>query len=401
VIKRLLFVDDERSVLDGYRRNLRSKEREGWVIAYAESGEQALQLLDAAPYDVVISDMRMPGMNGAELLNEVMIRQPRTIRIVLSGYADREMIRQCLGSAHQFLAKPFDLKELFETIEEVGEAGRNVEAVWLNNLVEMLEFIPALPTTYHRLREVLENDESSMTRIADIIAEDPGMTTQVLRLVNSPFFGLRRVIGSPMEAVAYLGVDQLKALSLAYGLFHQFDPARLSWFKLERLVAHSQQVAFGARAIARLEGAPKAIQDEAFSAGLLHDIGILVLVSNFPEPYREIYTAAEKQGSGLREGERNGFRAAHPGIAGHLLSFWGIPPRIVEAVTFHHDPSLTEGGSFSPLAAVHIADAFAAWGPEGSHLDEDYLVRVAHRNTEEEWRQAFREAFQQGPSTRT
>jgi HD-like signal output (HDOD) protein len=339
--------------------------------------------------------MRMPGMNGAQLLNEVMVRQPRTIRIILSGYADREMIRSCLGSAHQFLAKPFDVKELFETIDEVGEAGKNIEAVWLNNLVEMLEFIPALPTTYHRLRAVLELDDSSMTKISAIIAEDPGMTAQVLRIVNSPFFGLARFIGSPMEAVTFLGVDQIRALSLAYGLFHQFDAARLSWFKLERLVGHSQEVAFGARAIARLEGAPKAVQDEAFSAGLLHDIGILVLVSNFPEPYREIFMAADQKGYGLREGERNGFRAAHPGIAGHLLSFWGIPPGIVEAVTFHHAPSLTQGGAFSPLAAVHIAEAFAAWRPEGSRLDEEFLERLPRNHSEEEWRHAFKEACRQ------
>ncbi len=114
--RRILFVDDEPLVLQGLQRMLRTMRNE-WDMAFAEGGEAGLALLAEAPFDVVVSDMRMPGMNGAQFLREVMRLYPTTVRLVLSGHADKDLVSQCVGVAHQYLNKPCDADTLKSTIQ--------------------------------------------------------------------------------------------------------------------------------------------------------------------------------------------------------------------------------------------------------------------------------------------
>src|SRR5271168_4540910 len=117
--KRILFVDDDKFALNGMDRSLRSM-RDEWEMEFVGGGNQALLRMDEAAFDVIVSDMRMPGMNGAELLNEVMKRHPKTVRLILSGYADHDLIMKCVGSTHQYLAKPCDAKTLKMTVQRAA-----------------------------------------------------------------------------------------------------------------------------------------------------------------------------------------------------------------------------------------------------------------------------------------
>ncbi len=114
---RILFVDDEPMLLDAMRRLLRAK-RPAWEVACAASGERALALLDAGSFDVVVSDMRMPGLDGASLLRLVRERQPQALRIVLSGFADEEASFRAAGVAHQCVAKPCSIASLEEVFQQ-------------------------------------------------------------------------------------------------------------------------------------------------------------------------------------------------------------------------------------------------------------------------------------------
>ena len=109
--RRILFVDDEPLILQGLQRMLHSMQEE-WDMAFVESGARALELMEREPFDVIVSDMRMPGMNGAELLCQVQNLYPRTTRLILSGYADRELVLQCLGSTDHYLSKPYNAASL-------------------------------------------------------------------------------------------------------------------------------------------------------------------------------------------------------------------------------------------------------------------------------------------------
>src|SRR5256885_11774657 len=123
---RILFVDDEPKVTEGLHRMLRSMRRE-WEMTFATSGAEALEKLSAKPFDVVVSDMRMPGMDGCQLLTEVMRRHPQVVRIILSGYSDKETIMRSIGLAHHYLSKPCDAETLKETIRRACDLRDQLE----------------------------------------------------------------------------------------------------------------------------------------------------------------------------------------------------------------------------------------------------------------------------------
>lgn len=221
-MKRILFVDDEPRVLQGLERMLRPM-REKWEMRFVESGAQALATLAVTPADVVVADMRMPGMDGAQLLKEVMRSYPATIRLILSGFTEKNMIGRCVGVAHQYLAKPCDPATLRATIERLTALENTLQEGALQRLVGRLERLPSLPTLYTEILQCLENQNADLTDVGTVIARDLGMAAKVLNLVNSAFFGLPQQIANPAEAVLYLGLENVKSIVLAAKTFGQFQ----------------------------------------------------------------------------------------------------------------------------------------------------------------------------------
>src|SRR5580698_1436937 len=237
-MKRVLFVDDEPLVLEGLQRMLFNMRRE-WEMRFAHGGHEALRMMAEAPADVVISDMRMPEMNGAELLNEIMRKHPKAVRFILSGYSDMEMIMQCVSGTHQFLSKPCD----GETLRNV--VGRALEMdSWLNNdnvkaLVSKMGALPSLPSLYFEVMRELGSPETTLDQVGATIAKDPGMTAKILQLVNSAFFGLCCQISDPTEAVLQLGLETIKSLVLGIHVFSELEAAQNGPFSADQLWHHS------------------------------------------------------------------------------------------------------------------------------------------------------------------
>ncbi|HEY0252334.1 MAG TPA: response regulator, partial [Kofleriaceae bacterium] len=121
--KRIMFVDDEPAVLAALS-NLLRRDRHRWDLVFANGGAEAIQQLDAGTFDIVITDMRMPNIDGLAVLAAVKQRSPRTVRIMLSGYAEAELVLQALPLVHQFLSKPCDAKTLRGVIERCGNEAR-------------------------------------------------------------------------------------------------------------------------------------------------------------------------------------------------------------------------------------------------------------------------------------
>ena len=389
-MKRILFVDDDPLILQGLQRMLRDM-RNHWSMVFAAGGREALELLATASFDVVVSDMRMPGMNGAELLNEVMKRYPQTVRLILSGHSDQELIMKCVGTTHQYLAKPCEPEALKAIVARATTVGNSLQNEKLKRLVGRLETVPSIPTLYVKVTEKLQNLETPLEAIADLIAQDMGMTAKILKLVNSAFFGLRHEIAAPQEAVTYLGLNTVKTLVLGIGAFNQFEGARLGPLSLDSLWQHSLQTAAAARKIARLEAVDRRIAEESLTAGMLHDVGRLVLAANFPELYAEALEKAKTDRLPLTQAETKIFGADHADVGGYLLGLWGLPVPVVEAIAFHHRPSAAGEGRFSPLALVHVANvllwmqrpAFEEVLPPD--LDENYLKSLGLENRLPAW----------------
>ncbi len=355
---RVLFVDDNPLVLQGLQRMLRPLRGE-WEMTFVESGAVALALMAQRPFDVVVSDMRMPAMNGAQLLNEVMRRYPQTIRLILSGHADQDLILKCVGSTHQYLAKPCDADALKATVQRAAALGVSLRNEAVKRLVTQMDRLPSLPTLYLELLERLQRPETTAEELARVIERDPGMAAQVLKLANSAYFGRSRPVADPFEAVIFLGLDTLKSLVLCLHAFSQYEGLELVGLSLDQLWGHSLEVAANARRLVWAREAPRKMADEAFAAGLLHDVGKLVLASNCRPQYQEVERqVAEGRGDALAA-ETAVFGCTHADVGGYLLGLWGLPVPVVEAIALHHEPGRTVIREFSPVTAVHVANVLA------------------------------------------
>lgn len=370
-MKRILFVDDEPMVLTGLRRMLRGLRQE-WDMVFLPSAEEALAAIGEAPCDVIVSDMRMPGMDGVQLLTAVKENHPNTVRIALSGHADMEMVLECIGATHQYLAKPCDADTVKTTIDRACSLRDLINDESLQELVTEMGSLPSLPTLYTEVMAAVR-DGKPLTDIGDIIAQDVAMTAKVLKVVNSAFFGLNRHVESPAQAAAILGLDAVRGLVLTAKVFSDFDSATLD---LEGLWEHSAQTGALARRLAADNEQPRKLVDFAQMAGMLHDIGKLVLASQFPEQYKKVVAAQKASGKPDWICEQEEFGHNHMVVGAYLLGLWGLPNPIVEAAAFHHQPQGGAGGQFSPLTAVHIANALVHTpnDPEQAQFDMDYLA---------------------------
>lgn len=387
--KSILFVDDEPMILQGLQRMLRPLRHE-WDMDFVESGGLALQRMEQKNYDVIVSDMRMPGMNGAELLNQVMTLHPKTIRLILSGQSEHELILKCVGSTHQYLAKPCEPEALKATIARATSFQFTCDNERVQALVPRLERLPSLPSIYMELTRLLESPDVSMEEVGALIGRDIGLTARLLKIVNSGFFGLRRELTTPVEAASYLGVEIIKALMLGIHVYNEFKAELGPRFSAERLWQHSLKVGAAAERVAKAEGAGKDVSSQALTAGILHDAGKAVLAANLPGEYSAALRQVQSGEVSELDAERQAFGATHAEVGGYLLGLWGLPVPVVEAIAFHHAPSGSPAEGFTPLTAVHVANAFAGTdGPAGNHspdVDEDYLKKTGVENRVAAWK---------------
>jgi HD-like signal output (HDOD) protein/CheY-like chemotaxis protein len=349
--KRILFVDDEPFVLQGLERLLHGMRRT-WDMEFVEDSGVACERLLRTPPDVLLTDIAMPRTDGAQLLEFARKNAPATVRLVLSGRLDQRVSMKCVGLAHQWLAKPCDVATIKQTIARVTDPGFGEDNARVMALVSELESLPSVPETYAEMFRLLADPTASMEDIGDVIERDPVLTAKVLHVVNSAFFGLAHRVSKPAEAASFLGMETLKALVLATDVFNQFATRMPRGFPAARVPNRSRRVATAARAIAQSEDASRPVTDDAFCAGLLGDIGLLALATSRPREFLRMSNGAR---SPIAE-ERTVFGATHPEIGGYLLGLWGLPPSVVEAVSFHHTPSGSHENEFCALAAVHAAD---------------------------------------------
>ncbi|MGD8524532.1 MAG: response regulator, partial [Desulfobacterales bacterium] len=377
--RQVLFVDDEQLVLKGLQRMLRSMRRE-WNMHFVTSGQAAMGIIERHPIDAVVTDMQMPGMNGVQLLAEIMKRHPDIVRIILSGQLDQEMILQTVRSAHQHLAKPCDADLLKSTLSQAFALRDILVDDNLQKLVSRIESLHSLPSLYLEIMEELHSANTSFQKVGKIIAKDVGMTAKILQMVNSAFFGLRRQIASPKEAVSYLGLETVKSLVLTAKIFLQFDPKKISGFSLDELWNHSILTGLFAKIILQMEKQTREAINDAYMAGLLHDLGKLVLAQNLRDGYQQALTDARQSDRCLWEIENEIFGTTHAEIAAYLIGLWGLKYPVVEAIAFHHDPRRCPQ-NMGILTAVHTADTLAhdlvtTESNPSSNVDTTYLTEL-------------------------
>lgn len=352
--RNILFVDDQQAILDGLRRVLR-KMSDQWEMEFVSSGADALTRLDEQPFDLIVTDMVMPGMNGVELLREVRRRYPKTVRFVLSGQSDRELILQSTGFAHRYLAKPCDPDALRDLLHNSLGLRELLKSEELHARISSISVLPTVPEVYRALVDELQSELPAVQRIAELISQDIGITAKLLHMVNSAFFGLPTHVASVLQAVNLLGLDTVQGLVLAAGLMGQFEKGADEAAIVQRIYTHSLMVGTLAQKIARVFGLDKRAIEDALMAGLLHDVGKLVLLTHLTEEQESIEQLAEIQGIPIIQAELAVMGVSHAAIGAHLMSLWGLPDSIVEAVAFHHNPADVPNPRLAVLTAVYLA----------------------------------------------
>jgi HD-like signal output (HDOD) protein len=383
-VKRILFVDDEVAVLDGLKNRLR-KYRHEWEMVFATSGQAALDECDRTAFDVVVSDMRMPGMDGAALLREIKSAYPQTVRIVLSGHAERQAVMRAIPVAHQYLSKPCDSDALRAVISRTCALQKLLGDDRLRAIVGRVEKLPSVSTIYLDLTDVLAREQSSVDDIVRVVERDPAMCLKLLQVVNSAFFGLARRVTAMNDAIGYLGVDLLKSLVLVSQIFAAADgPDGLEGGSLTSIQQHSMLVARVARKII-----PTCTED-AFMAGMLHDVGEIVLALADRERAKAFAVEARERRVPVFTVERERLAITHAEVGAYILGTWGVPFAIVEAVASHHEPRRLPSTSFDAMAAVHIAEGLVTeeegnGPPRAALLDEQYLAGLGLMGRLPEW----------------
>lgn len=350
----ILFVDDEPNILMGLKRMLRPM-RDKWEVLFAGSGAEALEIMAKTRVDAVVSDMRMPGMDGPQLLRQVLKLYPDTIRFALSGYSDQEMVEQSIAPTHQYLTKPCDEKQLVSALELAMSARELVPNKSVLDKIARVEHLPVLPEIYTRISAELAKGEPSPKEIGDIVARDVGMSANILKLVNSAYFGLPRHIAAPQQAVIVLGINVVRSVILSLHVFSSFENMGRASFSLPMLWGHSMRTGAMARTIAQHEALPKEEADYAYIAALLHDVGKLLLEAHCPEECLRVYTEVRSNNRRVAEVEAEQLGLTHAEVGAYLLGLWGLPPQVVQAVARHHDATRAPG-PLSGADIVHFAN---------------------------------------------
>lgn len=398
--KSILFVDDEPNVLQGLRRMLRPH-RDIWDMKFCGSGEEALETIASqGPPDIVVSDMRMPGMNGVDFLHEVMRLYPETVRFALSGQVDSDMLVRAYSVTHQFLNKPFDASELERHVSRAFALRDHLAGCELNRKLLALGGVPAMPMACQTIRREMLSDNPDIDTIATAVEQDPGLSAKVLQIVNSSFLGLRHHIASIKQACTLLGLGNIQNIVLLAGVLSVEKGKRLPrGAGLDTLWSHSLRVALYGQALARHEKQPKPVQDDAYTAGLLHEVGKVLLALELPEELAQVLEHARKNNLPLLHAEREVLGATHAEISAYLLELWGIPSAVCRAIAFHDAPSscpeevyaLDAEADFSPLTALHVASVAASACDDADApattalLDETYMERIGRKDKAQEW----------------
>lgn len=352
--RQILFVDDEVASLENYQRCV-APFADAWDVFFTSSGAEALKIMGRQPIDVILTDLRMPEMDGAMLLDQVVLLFPSTVRMILSSNVEEPAAFKAASVAHQFIRKPCDMDEIWGIIEEACQIRDTLSDKKLVKLITGIKNLPSAPALYVQLLKLFESEPPTLKKVAEVIEMDVSMTAKILQLVNSAFFSIPHKVANLNQALAILGLNTIKALVLSVGVFSEYQSRSYSAFSIEELWNHSIYVGNLSRAVAASAGLSSNEQDEAQVAGILHDVGKLIQ-SDLPGFFRLLSMNTKVPPLQM---EYHYLGTSHAEIGAYMLSLWGLPTNVVQAVAYHHHPVKHPAKKVTPTTAVYVANGLA------------------------------------------
>jgi len=354
--KRILFIGEDQALCQDFLARCPEPES-AWTVQHVRTEEEALALCHQQTITAVVADVNLQGKSGTELLDAFMRRQPKALRIVVSDLGDVESTMKCIGHAHHHVLKPCSAQTLLHTLEQALAQEAWLPSEPLQGLIAQMRQVPSPLKAYSQIVEEMKSPTCSLEKIGKLIERDPAVAAKVLQLANSAVFGRELNVVNPVEAISYIGLETTKAVILLAHTFSSFDNLKLLHFSIEDLWRHSVEVGRMARRVAELESATEDVAEQAFVAGLLHDIGKLLFAANHAGLFGKVLRLTREQHCNLWEAEAQILPGmGHAELGATVLGIWGLPKSVTQAVALHHCPWRRCDNAFSPIAAVHVAN---------------------------------------------
>ena len=377
-MKHIIFVDDDANLLRGLKRGLYPLRNE-WQMTFCNTPQEVLEHIENNPVDVVVSDFRMPGMSGHQLLSQIQKEHPAIIRILLTGQPDKETYAESINICHYFLWKPLKIEILKPLLDRLHQLTTILTKENLVNTIHGMTTLPTLPDNFARLTSMLDQPDSDFKQLAEIIKNDVSLTMQILKMVNSAFIGLIRQINTLEEALQYLGINTLRGLVLAHTIYALPENISASMqVDIDQIWDHSILTARLAEGLVRDTEDPT-LKAYAAIGGILHDVGRFVVMTNFPDKFNEIHDIMKSENINYQTAEEQVMGVNHGEIGAYLASLWGLPPQLIEAIYFHLAPdTLKFNNRYNITTAVWHANRISLGNL--SQSKEEYQTLNSHRD---------------------
>ena len=346
-----------------------------WEATSVTSEGDAVAKVEERAFDAFLVDFNLGSSDASDLLNKVLEKRPETVRFLLAYEADLALVAAKVEGTPHILPKPIEPESLKKRVEEaVCDSTAKETPSQTNNNNEP----PAVPPIYAEVIRAIETLGTSNQQLGELIAQDEYLTFETLRLTNSAYRGLPTDITDPVQAVNLLGLETIKALVMSLQFLAERRRLKPGYLSFDQLWQHSVAVGQIARDLILFEKKDHLLASQALVAGMVHDLGKVVLATNFDDLYGRVHSLARKQPVSLWDIEKEMFGANHGEIGACLVGMWNLPGAIVEATALHHEPPLGEQQTLTVLAAVHIANVLAH---QLQPNDEDAMAVAAVINT--------------------
>jgi putative nucleotidyltransferase with HDIG domain len=323
--------------------------------------KDALAAIEKADFEMIFVELSGGALAGTRFLNEVWKARPKIVRFLLGSDVDADLLVTCVLGAHHLVRAPFDANAVRGALERADSINQLIRNERIQSLVSRMRTLPSRPSLYMEVMRELRSTNASANMVGDLVSKDLAISSKLIQVVNSAFYGLQQHVSDPAAAVLLLGLETTSSLVLSIEAFARFDKVKPLYFSMDKVWRHCQTVANSAKQIAELLNNDPEVARHAYTAGLLHDIGKLALALNFEDQYHGALKLAEKQKISPCEVESQVFGATHAEAGAYLLCLWGLPLQVVEAVLGHHYPAGSVGKKFTAATALHLAESLEHW----------------------------------------
>jgi putative nucleotidyltransferase with HDIG domain len=353
---KILFIDDHKNILESLRLSLRSMQNE-WDMSFAPSGAEGLDMFDRIWPDVVVTDMRMPNMDGTHVLRNIQKRKPDVGKIILSGYSDKETVIKNIQLANEYLSKPCKTQDLIAAIRNTLRTNDIILSAEIKNIIAEIETIPSSSAVYESLIRELENDNATSRTISKIISQDVALAASIIRIINCTFFNFPKQVKDIEHAVRMLGSQTLLNIIKSSHLFDKLKEFDNSEISIKMLWEHSLRVARLAKLIAANSNLPETNCNDCVIASMFHDIGKFIFASKMKHQFSEVLAMVRRENCTIDVAERCIMGASHAEVGAYLLARWGFSHDQITILRSHHDESVMDSQAVTPQMVLYVADS--------------------------------------------